>query len=275
MRVFILGAGRVGRGLAGALRASGIDIVGLHGRRPDVGITAGALPAAAGTADVIMVTVRDTQIDDALREIAAGVSTRPIVLHASGSTTPGALDELRERGHAAGTFHPLVPIAEPAHAAERLRGAWIGIDGDARALESARAIAASIGASTLVIPAGEKPRYHAAAVLASNFPAVLAGIAAQLMGDAGIAHGDARSAVTALLRASVANLHDGEPAAVLTGPIVRGDVGTVRAHLAALAGNADVIAVYRAMSRAAVRLLAGDPSADRERLAAIEQALDG
>ena len=274
MQVFILGAGRVGRGLAGALGASGMRVVGLHGRRPDTNVTAGPLPGAASEADVIMVTVRDAQIDGALREIAAGVSTRPVILHASGSTTPAALDELRRRGHPAGTFHPLVPIAEPAHAPDRLRGSWIGIDGDPEALACARTIAASIGASTLVIPAGEKPRYHAAAVLASNFPAVLAGIAAQLMGDAGITHGDARSAVTALLRASAANLHDGEPAAVLTGPIVRGDIGTVQAHLAALADDALVTAVYRALSHAAIRLLESDPSANRARLAAIRDALE-
>ena len=273
MRVFILGAGRVGRGLAGALRASGVTVTGLHGRRPDDGVSIGALPATASEADVIMVTVRDAQIDGALREVAAAVSTRPVVLHASGSTEPVALDELRRRGHAAGTFHPLVPIAEPAHAAERLRGAWIGIDGDPAALECARTIARALGASTLVIPAGEKPRYHAAAVLASNFPAVLAGIAAHLMDDAGIAHADARSAVTALLRASVANLHDGEPAAVLTGPIVRGDVATVRAHLEALEGDSQVTTVYRALSRAAIGLLEEDPTTDRQRLAAVRELL--
>jgi len=273
MRVFILGAGRVGRGLSGALVASGIEIAGLHGRRAEPGVTAGPLPTTVDSADVIIVTVRDAQLDGALREIGDVVTTRPVVLHASGSASPPALDELRQRGHAAGTFHPLIPIAEPVHAAERLRGAWIGIDGDPAALDTSRAIAASIGASALEIPAGEKARYHAAAVLASNFPAVLAAIAAELLSDAGIAQGDARAAVMALLRASVANLHDGTPAAVLTGPIVRGDVATVRAHLAALSGNDGVIAVYRALSVAAVRLLTGDPAADRTRLSAIEHAL--
>ncbi len=273
MRIFIMGAGRVGRGLASALGASGLDVVGVHGRRTEPGVTSGELPPTVDRADVVMVTVRDAQLDGALREIAAAVGRRPIILHASGSTIPPALDELRARGHPAGTFHPLVPIAEPAHAAHRLRGAWIGIDGDPRALEAARTIAGSLGASTLEIPAGEKARYHAAAVLASNFPAVLASIAAELMGDAGIAPTDARAAVTALLRASVANLHDGVPAAVLTGPIVRGDVATVRAHLAALEGNAGVIAVYRALSAEAVRLLAADPSGDRRSLSAIDAAL--
>lgn len=273
MRVFIMGAGRVGRGLARALRASGIEVAGLHGRRPDAGITTGALPASANGADVLMITVRDAQLDDALREIATEVKARPILLHASGSASPAALDALRRRGHAAGTFHPLVPIAEPAHAAERLRGAWIGIDGDTAALAASREIASALGASTVEIPAGEKARYHAAAVIASNFPAVLAGIAGELMSEAGIAPADARAAVTALLRASVANLHDGEPAAVLTGPIVRGDVATVHAHLAALSGNAGVLEVYRVLSAAAVRLLAADPAADDESLAAIDEAL--
>jgi len=274
MRIFILGAGRVGRGLSSALVASGVDIAGLHGRRSEPGITAGSLPATVDTADAIIVTVRDAQLDGALRELINAVTARRVVLHASGSASPPALDALRGRGHAAGTFHPLIPIAEPAHAAARLRGAWIGIDGDPAALEMSRLIAARIGASTLEIPAGEKARYHAAAVLASNFPAVLASIAGELMGDAGIAPGDARAAVMALLRASVANLHDGAPAAVLTGPIVRGDVATVRAHLAALRDNDEITAVYRALSVAAVRLLASDPAADRTQLAAIERALD-
>lgn len=286
MRVFILGAGRVGRGLAGALRASGVDVIGLHGRRLDVGVSAGPLPASVDDADVVVVAVRDAQLEGALLEIAAplraeapgarrgGSAQRPVVLHVSGSATPRTLDDLRARGHAAGTFHPLVPIAEPAHAGDRLRGAWIGVDGDAAAIEAGRTLARHLGASTLVIPAGEKSRYHAAAVFASNFPAVLAAMAAELMSKAGVSTAEARGAVIALLRASVANLHEGEPAAVLTGPIARGDAATVRAHLAALAGDDLVVAVYRTLSTAAVNLLASDPGADTARLREIAALLD-
>ena len=281
LRVFILGAGRVGRGLAGALRTSGVDVVGLHGRHPEAGITTGALPASVDDADVIIVAVRDAQLEDALREIAAhsrvkgsGARTMPTILHVSGSSTPEALTTLRARGHAAGTFHPLVPIAEPAHAADRLRGAWIGLDGDVAAVDVGRRLARHLGASTLVIPSGEKARYHAAAVFASNFPAVLAALAGELMRSTGVSTADARGAVTALLRASVANLHEGEPAHVLTGPIARGDAATVRAHLAALAGDDRAIAIYRTLSAAAVDLLAADPSTDHSRLAEIAAVLE-
>jgi predicted short-subunit dehydrogenase-like oxidoreductase (DUF2520 family) len=270
-----------------------VDVIGLHGRRTEPGITAGALPTTVDGADVIIVAVRDAQLDGALREIIAperdsrareprsqptgegkGAQRRPVVLHVSGSSTPRALSELRERGYAAGTFHPLVPIAEPAHAGDRLRGAWIGLDGDRDAIEAGRILAGRLGASTLVIPAGEKARYHAAAVFASNFPAVLAAMAGELMRATGVSTSDARSAVVALLRASVANLHEGEPANVLTGPIARGDAATVRAHLTALAGDDLVVAVYRTLSAAAVDLLSSDPAADRVRLAEIAAALD-
>ena len=294
LRVFIRGAVRVGRGLAGALRASGVDVIGLHGRHPEPGITTGALPMTVDEADVVIVAVRDAQLEDALREISAparagasgGPSSgsdpgqagaaarpRPTVLHVSGSSTPVALTALRARGHAAGTFHPLVPIAEPAHAADRLRGAWIGLDGDAAAVDVGRRLARHLGASTLVIPSGEKARYHAAAVFASNFPAVLAALAGELMRSTGVSTSDARGAVTALLRASVANLHEGEPARVLTGPIARGDASTVRAHLAALASDDRATAIYRTLSAAAVDLLAADASADHSRLAEIAAIL--
>jgi predicted short-subunit dehydrogenase-like oxidoreductase (DUF2520 family) len=268
-------------------------VVGLHGRRAEQGITAGALPASVDEADVVIVAVRDAQLDGALREIAAplrapparspapdtartphGAASRAVVLHVSGSATPQALADLRALGHPAGTFHPLVPIAEPARAGDRLRGAWIGLDGDSPAIEAGRVLARHLGASTLVIPAGEKARYHAAAVFASNFPAVLAAMAGELMRATGVSTSDARSAVTALLRASVENLHDGDPVSVLTGPIARGDAATVRAHLAALAGDERVMTVYRALSTAAVDLLSADPGADRKSLAEIAAALE-
>lgn len=270
-----------------------MEVIGLHGRHSEPGITTGTLPATVDEADVVIVAVRDAQLEGALREIIAaerassslrqpsrptgsggGSTHRPVILHVSGSSTPRALGELRARGHATGTFHPLVPIAEPAHAGDRLRGAWIGVDGDSKAIDAGRTLARHLGASTLVIPAGEKARYHAAAVFASNFPAVLAAMAGELMRATGVSTSEARSAVVALLRASVANLREGEPANVLTGPIARGDAATVRAHLDALAGDDLVVAVYRTLSAAAVNLLAADPSADHSRLAEIAAVLE-
>ncbi len=256
--VFILGAGRAGRGLSRALRASGVEVAGLHGRRaeptPDA-VTAGPLPAAAGRAAVVLVTVRDGQLDDALGELAAArLAAGAVVLHASGSAEPRGLEALRALGHPCGTFHPLVPLADPARAASLLRGAWIGTDGDEAAQDAAATLAAALGATVLRIPRGAKARYHAAAVFASNFPTVLAAVASQLLVDGGIDAGDAWGAVRALMRGAVANLDASTPSAALTGPIARGDTETVQKHLTALENDPPVRELYVALSLVAVEL---------------------
>ncbi|MDQ6885897.1 MAG: DUF2520 domain-containing protein [Gemmatimonadota bacterium] len=273
-RLFILGAGRAGLGLARALRAVGVEVIGVHGRREGMeGVTWGALPTAASEAGVILVTVRDAQIDEALRELAsAPLAVGAVILHASGSAEPLALGALRRLGHPSGTFHPLVPLSDPARAPAMLRGAWIGIDGDEAARAAARTLAGLLGAHTLEIPAGEKARYHAAAVIASNFPAVMLSAAERVLVAAGIAPDEAAAAIRPLFMAAADNLRHQSGAASLTGPIVRGDAITVRAHLAALAGDAGALAIYRALSRAALPL-AREAGTDPRALADIGRAL--
>lgn len=276
--VFILGAGRAGRGLSRALRASGVTVRGLHGRHAESGadaITAGAIPGSIADANVVIVAVRDGQLGEALGEVArARLAPGAVVLHASGSTEPPALETLRTLGHAAGTFHPLVPIADPARAAELFRGAFIGLDGDAAAVAAGERLASRLGARTLRIPAGEKPTYHAAAVIASNFPTVLAALGARLLVGLGVSEGDAWDAIRALMRGAVVNLDSDTPAHALTGPIARGDSETVRKHLEALEADPETRALYRALSAVAVEI-ARDAGTSETALTTIERLLRG
>jgi len=253
-RVFVLGAGRAGRGLARALRLGGVDVTGLHGRHagdPEDRATVGALPDTIGGATTVLVTVRDAQLDAALRELArAPLRADAVVLHASGSADPPALAGLRSLGHAAGTFHPLVPLSDPARAPALLRDAWIGLDGDDAARARGRALADTLGAHTLDIPPGRKPLYHAAAVLVSNFPPVLLALGERAMTDAGLPRDLARRALLPLWTAAADNARAATFPASLTGPAVRGDVETVRANMEALAGDPTAQEVYRVMTDA-------------------------
>lgn len=232
----------------------------MHGRReeaagPDGPVSAGEIPDTVREASIILVTVQDAQLESALRSLAAArLAAEAIVLHASGSSDPETLEELRRNGHAAGTFHPLVSLSDPVRAGEVLRQAWIGIDGDADAMTAARALASRLGARVLVIPPGEKGRYHAAAVFAANFPTVLAALAIRLLREAGIADNEGWSALRGLMRATVDNLQQGDPSQVLTGPIVRGDADTIMRHLGALASDPLARDAYIALSRAALPL---------------------
>lgn len=235
---------------------------GVGGPRVDPLGADGAYPAAIVRATVVFVAVQDRELDDALAPLAAAeLTTGTAVLQASGSIEPAAFAGLRARGIPCGTFHPLVPLAAPERAADLLRGAWIGVDGDGPAVAAARSLAAALGANVLTIPPGERARYHAAAVFASNFPVVLAAVAERLLADAGVPGPAAGAAVRHLLASAATNLAAGDDvAAALTGPIARGDAATVARHLAALATDPEADALYRALGRATLRVAAGAPT---------------
>jgi predicted short-subunit dehydrogenase-like oxidoreductase (DUF2520 family) len=266
--VFVMGAGRAGRALAGALRASGADIVGLHARSD------GAIPARIARAEVVLVAVGDRDLAGALTELYdAPLADGAIVLHASGAQDPrAALDGLRAAGHPAGTFHPLVPLTDPVLAPAALRDAWIGVDGDPAAVSVARRLAAALGAQVVEIPAGAKARYHAAAVMASNFPVVLTALAIAQLEAVGIDPAAARGMVTGLVSAAADSLRSLPARQALTGPVVRGDADTVARHLVALADDPEALAVYVALSWAAVELAAAGGT-DAGRLADILTSL--
>lgn len=258
-RLFILGAGRAGRGLARALRLRGAS-VHLHGRRDEPGpdaVRGGPVPPALGGAGLALLAVQDAAVAAALAEVvAARPAPGTVVLSASGSADDERLDPARHAGLPAGTFHPLLPLSSPARAPALLRGSYVGVAGDAAAVAAAERLAAALGAHTLCIPPGSRARYHAAAVFASNFPTVLAALAERLLAASGVG-AEARDATLSLMVAAVTNLREQPPAAALTGPVARGDGETVRRHLAALENDRGAREVYVALSRAALQLVGG------------------
>ena len=277
--VVLVGAGRAGRALTAALRAAGMrhalvdrtDIVEQHG--PPV-FTSRA--DAVQQARAILVAVRDGQLDVALDELRLqdGVQRGQVVLQVSGSAEPAARNRITADGVHYGTFHPLLPLIDPSLASFRLQGSVIGIEGDASAYAVAARLAHRLGATTIEIPRDERAAYHAAAVIASNFPVTLAALAEGLLSRIGVDSVAAHRAVRALMAASVENLASAPRALdALTGPIARGDVATVRAHTTALHGSRPYHEVYDVLSRATLALMRarGD---DQATVSSMEAALD-
>ena len=273
-RVFIIGPGHVGRGLFRAFRASGVEVVGLHGKRPSaVATSSGDIPRDAAKANVVLVCVRDPQLDDTIQEIAGAakdgrISRDTVILHTSAIAEPAGLVALSSAGFPGGTFHPLVPFSDPEVSAEMLRKAWIGIDGENAAKNASRRLAGHLGARTLEIPPGRKAAYHAAAVISSNFPVVLASVAGHLLHDIGIPDASAYQAVDSLMSGAIANMKQSMPDDALTGPVMRGDAETVGKHLRALEGMEPAREIYRALSSAAVEI-ARRRGTDARKLAAV------
>ncbi len=241
--ILIIGAGRMGRGLGLALTQQQVT-VRLYSRSQGLllaplaqaGSGAAALEEAVAAAKTILLAVPDDAIGGqaVALERTGRITGEHVVLHLSGLLTRSALAALEQTGAALGSFHPLQTIAEPAAAPDLLRGAVAGIEGDGRALAAGRELAERLGMRAVELPAGGKAAYHAGASIVANYTVTLAGLAQRLAEQAGVPAVEARRMYLPLLEGALENLRTLGPVHGLTGPVRRGDVATLRAHLRVL-----------------------------------------
>ena len=267
----------MGQGLGLALKRRGykIALVARTSRdvTPPLMLHQGSRAEATSGAELVLIATPDDAIGLVAAELAAeGAITRDqVVLHLSGLLDRGALLPLEETGAGFGSFHPLQSVAEAATAAERLKGAYVGIEGDDRALVAAERLANTLRMIPVRIPAAAKPAYHAGAAFVANYTVALVGVAERLARAAGVPPDIAARIYLPLLGGAVANLNALGPAASLTGAVRRGDEQTIRAHLKALSPEDRVL--YRTVSRAAITL-AREAGLSEGAAQRVEEALD-
>ncbi len=260
-RLTVVGPGRVGRSLAGAVEAAGtFRSVRVLGRRDPV-------PTGASGPEFLVFCVPD----DALAALASawgaalGATERPprgVALHTSGLHAADILEPLRAAGVSVGSWHPLRAFAAPDPSG--FNGITVGLEGDEEAVRAGDGLARTLGARPLLLTAKEKPRYHAAAVFASNHLVACLSVALRELRGAAGEKGTLRDllplARSALEAVEQVGLTDG-----VTGPVVRGDAGTVERHLQTL--DASAAALYRGLASELLRLAGAEvPDTVRERL---------
>lgn len=257
----------MGRGLASVLAEAG-ERVTLWSRREATGAVADAVNGAR----TILLAVPDDAIADVATELAerGAVDADQVVLHLSGLHGARALRSLESSGAALGSWHPLQAISEPETAAARWRGAVAAVEGDARAMEEASRLSRLLGLEPVALTAEAKVAYHAGAVIASNYVVALAAMASRLAEGAGISAELAARMYLPLTQGAVANLARQSPADALTGPVRRGDMSTIHAHLEALGAEDRV--VYAKLGLEALRL-ARMAGLDAQRADAVERVL--
>lgn len=217
--VHIIGTGRAGSAIRARLRDRGLRVT--DGRRPD--------PAA----ELVLLCVPDSVI----AEVAGAVSIGPWIAHVSGATRLEALDPHQRRF----SVHPLQTLTRD-RGAEQLDGAWGAIGGESsEALDRARWLAETLRLRPFEVADADRALYHAAAVIGGNFLVTLHRTATRLLDEVGAPP----EAIVPLMVRTIENGFE------LTGPIARGDLPTIGAHLTALEARApDLVPLYRALIEA-------------------------
>jgi predicted short-subunit dehydrogenase-like oxidoreductase (DUF2520 family) len=271
---FIVGAGAVATTLAGTLRQAGVPVLGLWGRRPDAARAAAAVAGVAAfspappdlllEAEVVIVAVKDDAIGAVASQLCATglVGERHVLLHCAGATAAAtAFAPVVGKVAGVGTMHPLRAIAsaqEIVRTRGAMRGTVFGVEGDARGLAAAQILVRAIGGTPLAVDGATMGRYHAAAAIASNFAVAVLDAAVELLVSGGVDRAAALAALAPLAQGAIANAAARGPADGLTGPIRRGDVGTVERHLDAVAHDPELALLYRVLGRRALTLAQGN-----------------
>jgi predicted short-subunit dehydrogenase-like oxidoreductase (DUF2520 family) len=265
MRVGIVGVGKVGQTLARLFYSQGVPIGAVYSRttarasalakrvEADLALSAANV---VGACDLTLLTVPDDTIASVALEVAQANYIRgQMIVHTSGAHSVDVLEPLVASGAIVGSLHPVYPFADVDTAVFGLRGATFAVEAEDRRLAAAlRALVMTVGGRLLRVPPGQKAAYHAALVLASNYTVTLYALAAQLLSKLEADPDAAAGALQTLMQATVENIAKNGTPDALTGPIARGDTGTVSAHLGALTG--ETAAVYRALGVATVAVAA-------------------
>lgn len=286
-RIGVVGAGRVGAVLAAALQAAGHEVVAAAGESDaSRGRIAALLPgvpvlkptAVARACDLLLLTVPDDMLPNVVSTLAASGAIREgqRVVHTSGRHGLAVLAPAAAVGARTVALHPAMTFTGTAVDLPRLVGCVFGVTAGTAEEPLAERLVADLGGRTSWVPEERRALYHAGLAHGANHLVTLVAQAVELL-SASYADGDHdRSAETLrpLLQAALDNALDQGDAA-LTGPIVRGDVGTVRDHLAEVARNApDTLPSYVAMARATLDRVVTDGRVLPIRAAAIRRVLD-
>lgn len=283
LSVGVVGAGRVGAVLAAALRAAGYPIAAVAGEsaasRTRIETLLPGVPVAKPTSvakacDLLLLTVPDDALDNVVRMLAASGAIRSsqLVVHTSGRHGIDVLAPAVALGARAVAMHPAMTFTGTDVDLHRLAGCVFGVTCGPAERVVAQQLVRDLGARSMWLEEGDRDLYHVALAHGANHLVTLVSQSIALLRASGAE--DPSAVLRPLLTAALDNVLSYGDAA-LTGPIVRGDLQTVAAHLVALSdAPRDVMESYVVLARATAHSAVADGRLEPRRAAALTALLD-
>lgn len=254
LKLGFIGAGTVGTALAVRLNSKGYQVVAISSRsQTSAENLARAIKGCHGfnnnqdvadASELIFITTPDDAIATVVSQIKwhAGQS----VVHCSGADSADILEPARKQGAYVGVFHPLQTFANAKQAIENIPGSTFVVEAETPLLDTLKDMATTLGGHWMELKASDKVLYHTAAVIACNYMVTLVKLATDLWQTFSIPPHQATQALLPLIQGTIHNIDTVGIPQCLTGPITRGDTGTIKKHLDALQKKAPgLLSIYR------------------------------
>jgi len=254
LKTGFIGAGTTGTALAVRLSQKGWPVVAVSSRTlSSAQKLAGLVPncqvchtpqGVADAAELVFITTPDDVITQVCDEVQwhEGQS----VVHCSGAHSVDILEPARKLGAAVGSFHPLQTFADVDQAIDNLPGSTFALEAKEPLLSTLKELTSLLNGNWVELKPGDKVLYHAAAVFACNYLVTLVKLALDLWLDFGVSPEEATRALLPLLKGTINNIDTIGLPDCLTGPVARGDLGTIERHLSSLeARNSSLLTTYK------------------------------
>jgi len=254
LKLGFIGAGTVGTALSVRLKSKGYKVVAVASRSQTsaekLAQAVGGCPVlnsgqdVADAADLIFITTPD----DAITSVASQIQWHKgqSIVHCSGAASTDILEPARKLGAQVGSFHPLQTFASVEQAIDNIPGSTFAIEAEEPLLNTLKEMATALDGEWIELKGSDKVLYHASAVIACNYLVTLVKLATDLWQTFNAPADKATRALMPLLRGTIHNLDTVGLPQCLTGPIARGDIGTISKHLDALQKSAPgLLSTYR------------------------------
>lgn len=192
----------------------------------------------AKIADCILISTPDDVIEKVAAEIVSadpGMIKGKIFVHFSGAKSLKVLSAVSKEGGFSASIHPIKSFASIENSISTLAGTIYGVtypeNKNKVTEEYINFFIASLGGKIVEVEDGKKSMYHASACVASNYLVSLINYAIQIHESIGIKPEDSLNGLVGLIEGTVANIKNLGSQKALTGPIARGDTGTVKEHM--------------------------------------------
>jgi len=255
----LIGPGRVGISLSYVLKNKGFSLLGVIGRSKErIDYACKLLDAKAvdnfeshifKKAEVVLITTPDDAILNVACKLRA-LYPELLLVHTSGLHPSHILGDGPRL-----SLHPLQSFADVKEALKNLPGSFFSLEGDEKGLEWGKKVVEMLNGEWVIISSEQKPLYHLSACIASNFLVTLFYFALKGMQEAGIEKDKVKKGLLALVDGTIKNIKSFGVPNALTGPIVRGDVGTIERHLEVLREKSGLREIYLQLALFTVKML--------------------